>query len=133
MAVCFFLQTFPVLMLLIAQDTWVFYLFAIMFGIGLGGEMTAFPIINRQYYGNAPIGTAYGWQMLGAGVGMAIGPLLGGLIWDLTGDYKGAVVLSFALSFIGVASILVLPSTSRLLIPNWEESLPPEARSSSSA
>ena len=27
-----------------------------LFGIGFGGEMSAFPIINRQYYGGAPIG-----------------------------------------------------------------------------
>ena len=64
MAVCFSLQTFPVVMLLVANDLWVFYLFAILFGIGIGGEMTAFPIINRQYYGNAPIGPTYGWAWL---------------------------------------------------------------------
>jgi hypothetical protein len=28
-----------------------------------------------------------------------------------------------------VLSILVLPSTSRCLLPNWEDQLPPEARS----
>ncbi len=132
MAVSFALQTFPVLILLVAQDTWTFYLFAIIFGMGLGGEMSAFPIINRQYYGNAPTGTAYGWQNLGGGLGMALGPVLGGLIWTMTDDYMGAVILSFVLSLAGVVSILALPTTSRLLIPHWEESLPPEARSSAS-
>ena len=132
MAVCFALQTFPVLMLLFAQDLWVFYLFAIIFGVGIGGEMSAFPIINRQYYGNAPIGTTYGWQLLGGGMGMALGLPLGGLIWDATGSFGGAVWLSFALSTVGVVSIWLLPSTSHHLIPHWEESLPPEARSSAS-
>ena len=32
--------------------------------------MTAFPIVNRQYYGDAPTGITYGWQMAGAGIGM---------------------------------------------------------------
>ena len=36
MAVCFILQTAPVLILLGAQDAWAFYLFAVLFGIGLG-------------------------------------------------------------------------------------------------
>ena len=129
MAACFALQTVPVLMLLVAHDAWVFYLFAVLFGIGLGGEMSAFPIINRQYYGDAPSGTTYGWQTLGGGIGMALGPLLGGYLWDVTGGYNAAVVLSFGLSLVGVISIFALPSTAHHLIPRWEESLPPEARS----
>lgn len=129
MGICFTMQTAPVLILLVAQDAWAFYLFAVLFGIGLGGEMSAFPIINRQYYGDAPSGTTYGWQTLGGGIGMALGPLLGGYFWDLTGGYNAAVVLSFSLSLVGVISIAVLPSTHQHLIPGWDEALPPEARS----
>ena len=129
MGVCFTLQTAPVLMLLVAQDAWMFYLFAVLFGIGLGGEMSAFPIINRQYYGDAPSGTTYGWQTLGGGMGMALGPLIGGYLWDVTGAFTMAVWLSFGLSLVGVISIVALPGTSHHLIPRWEESLPPEARS----
>ncbi len=128
MGVCFALQTFPVLMLLAANDPWMFYVFSVLYAVGLGGEMTAFPVINRQYFGNAPPGTAYGWQNLGGGVGMALGPLLGGILWDVTGEYTAAVVLSFFLSLVGVVSIVVLPNTSHHLLPQWEESLPPEAR-----
>ena len=94
--------------------------------------MTAFPIINRQYYGSAPMGTTYGWQVLGGGIGMALGLVLGGFIWTQTGSYAGAVWLSFALSLVGVVSIWLLPSTSHHLLPHWEEALPPEARSSAS-
>jgi len=129
MGVCFALQTAPVLMLLVAQDAWVFYLFAVLFGVGLGGEMSAFPIINRQYYGDAPSGTTYGWQTLGGGVGMALGPLLGAYLRDTTGGFDAALYLSFGLSLVGVISIVALPSTAHHLIPHWEESLPAEARS----
>ena len=128
MGVCFALQTFPVLLLLVAQDPWVFFSFAVLFGIGMGGEMTAFPIINRQYFGGAPTGTTYGYQMLGAGMGMALGPLAAGFLWDLTGEYTGAITLSFALSLVGIISIFALPTTTRHLLPEWEDSLPPEAR-----
>ena len=132
MTACFFLQAFTVLILFVAQDPWMFYIFAVTFGIGFGGEMSAFPVINRQYYGNAPVGTAYGWQMLGAGFGMALGAWAGGFIWDVTGSYNGAVALSFVLSLVGGISILVLPTTSCQQIPRWEQSLPPEARSETS-
>ena len=128
MACCFCLQTFPLLLLLGAQEAWIFFLFAILFGIGVGGEVPIFPIINRQYYGHAPMGTLYGWQNVGNGVGMALGPVLGGLLWTWTGDYTGVLVLSFGASLAGVLAILVLPNTSCCLLPHWEEQLPPEAR-----
>jgi MFS family permease len=38
MACCFCMQTFPILLLLFVQDAWAFFLFAILFGIGVGGK-----------------------------------------------------------------------------------------------
>jgi len=129
MACCFSMQTFPILLLFFAQDAWTFFLFAILFGIGVGGEVPIFPVISRQYYGHAPMGGLYGWQNIGNGVGMALGPALGGLIWTQTGDYTGVLALSFGASLAGVLSILLLPGTSCCLLPHWEAQLPPEARS----
>ncbi|MCH8989394.1 MAG: MFS transporter [Chloroflexi bacterium] len=129
MAVCFFLQTAPIALLFFAHDAWQFYLFAVLFGIGFGGEMSAFPIINRQYYGGkAPIGTTYGYQMMGAGVGMATGALIGGQLRDWTGDFDATMALSLVLSLVGVISIIMLPSTKKELLPNWEDQLPEETR-----
>lgn len=132
MATCFFLQVAPVALLLFAilfyPVIWMFYLFAILFGIGFGGEMSAFPIINRQYYGNAPIGTTYGFQMTGAGLGMASGALLGSLLLAVTGGYAATAALSLVMSLIGVITIMFLPTTHRHQMPDWEEELPPEFR-----
>ena len=133
MAVCFALQTLPIVLLFFAVEPWHFYLFAVLFGIGFGGEMSAFPIINRQYYGSAPIGTTYGWQMMGAGIGMAAGSLAGGALRDLTGSFDATMGLSLALSLIGVFSIVVLPTTRHHQIPGWEEQLPPEAQTQPAA
>ena len=139
MGVCFFLQVAPVALLFFADSAWMFYLFAVLFGIGFGGEMTAFPIINRQYYGNAPIGTTYGWQMMGAGIGMASGAAIGGLLRDFTADFTypaiiasggftATIAASLFFSSLGVISILLLPRTSRHQLPDWEESLPEQYR-----
>jgi MFS family permease len=128
MTLCFCLQALPIALLFWAHEAWHFYLFAVLFGIGFGGEMSAFPIINRQYYGGAPTGTIYGWQMLGAGIGMASGSFLGGVLRDLTGDYTLAPFCSFILSLMGAIAILVLPSTTQRQIPEWEAALPPEVR-----
>ena len=95
--------------------------------------MSAFPIINRQYYGNAPTGTIYGWQMLGAGIGMASGAFLGGVLRDLTGAYTLALLCSLVLSMTGAISILLLPPTAHRQIPEWEAALPPEDRAPTAA
>ncbi len=140
MGVCFFLQVAPVFLLFFADSAWMFYLFAILFGIGFGGEMTAFPIINRQYYGNAPIGTTYGFQMMGAGFGMASGAAIGGVLRDFTegfsypafinsGDFTATVAASLVLSAMGVISIIFLPNTGRHQLPHWEDALPEEYQS----
>ena len=129
MGVCFGLQTLPILVLIVAGDSiTLYFLFAVLFGIGMGGEMTAFPIINRQYYADAPTATAYGWQMMGAGFGMALGPVAAGFLRDATGSYFSSLWLSFGLSVLAVVAIMFLPSTKRLQLPDWQESLPPEAR-----
>ena len=129
MGVCFALQTFPILILFVAGDSvGLYFLFAVLFGIGMGGEMTAFPVINRQYYADAPTATAYGWQMMGAGIGMALGPVSAGFLHDWTGSYVSSLWLSFGLSVLGVVGILFLPTTKLLQLPDWEEALPPEAR-----
>ena len=133
MAVCFALQTMPIALLFFAVDPWHFYLFSVLFGIGFGGEMSAFPIINRQYYGSAPIGTTYGWQMMGAGIGMAVGALAGGWLRDWTGGFDATMGLSLALSLVGVFSIVLLPSTHRHQLPDWEQELPPEAQTQPAA
>jgi MFS family permease len=129
MAAMFFLQGVPVLMLFWAHDVWQFYLFAAIFGVGYGGEGSAFPIINRQYFGLGPMGRSYGWQACGAMIGMALGGWIGGVLFGVFGNYDTTILLSTLASVAGGFVILSLGPTSRLLIPALEESLPPEGRS----
>lgn len=129
MATCLFIQGITVLLLFWAQEPWHFYLFAGLFGLGFGGEWTGYLVINRQYFGNGPMGSCYGFQMTGALLGHAIATSLGGLVVYATGSYYPVLVISMVFSLGGVAVILILDSTAKVLIPHWEDSLPPEARS----
>ena len=129
MAASLLIQGATVLMLFWAQDPWVFYLFAAAFGLGFGGEWTGYLVINRQYFGEGPMGTLYGWQTTGALMGHAVATALAGLVLYVTGSYSLILGLSMAFSLGGVVVIAMLDPTSRVLIPHWEESLPPEARS----
>ena len=124
MGICFLLQGLTVMALLWASEAWHYYLFAAVFGIGLGGEMSVFPIINRQYYGEAPMGVVYGWQSLGGGMGMALGAWVGGLTFDLTDGYTAAITLSALCSLAGAGLILFLEPTRRPLVTPWHQIRP---------
>ncbi len=114
-------QGLTVLLLLNADTTAAFYVFAVVFAIGYGGEGTVFPVINRQYFGQAPQGSIFSWQLMGANLGMALGGVLGAFTFDLTNSYTLAIWLSAGFSLSGAASILVLAPTRRMLIPDWDK------------
>ena len=128
MALAYFVQGISVFLLLWTTELWHFYGFAVLFGLGMGGEMSAFLVANRQYYGMGPVRTVFGFQSMGAGMGMALGGLIAGFVYDVFGSYDVAWYLSIGASMGGAICILFLQPTSRLLIPDWEDSLPPEAR-----
>jgi MFS transporter, OFA family, oxalate/formate antiporter len=121
MFIAFFGQGLGVFLLFTANSTLDFYIFAVVWAIPFGGEGTAFPVMIRKYYGHTPMGTTYGWQLLGAGLGMALGGLLPGMVFDITGGYAWAIGLSGAFSLAGAVAILLLENTRRPLIPNWPE------------
>lgn len=129
MAASLSIQALTVLILFWSHDPWAFYVFAVTFGFGFGGEWTGYLEINRRYFGEGPMGTCYGWQMTGAFVGHAVTTLLGGLVIYATGSFYPAFALSAIFSAAGLLVIATLDNTSQILIPNWEDDLPPEARS----
>ncbi len=109
-------QGLSVLILLGANSVFDFYLFAIMFGIPYGGEGTVIPVINKQYYGRFPMGTTYGWQLFGAGIGMAIGGFVPGILFDYLGNYNFAIWVSSISSLWGAVIVLMLRKTDKLIV-----------------
>ena len=122
------LQVFPLLILFFSHDVWAFYVFALFFGIGQSCEVPTFPIANRQYYGNVPQGSLYGWQNLGNGLGMGLAPVCAGVLWDLTGTYLAPLFMSLGFSIMALLSAWWLPSPRVRQIPDWETYLPANLR-----
>ena len=124
MAASLSIQAVTVFMLFWSQEAWAFYLFAGVFGIGFGGEWTGYLVINRQYYGDGPMGTIYGWQTTGALTGHAVATALAGLVIYATGSFNAVMALSVGFSAVGVLVIALLDDTTHVLIPDWEDDLP---------
>ena len=86
----------------------------VIFGLCYGGEMVGFPIINRQLFGAAaPLGTIYSFQMVGAGIGMALGGWLGGMLFDQSGAYTWSIVAAILTTSVGLPLALALPRHQR--------------------
>ena len=58
------------------------------------------------------LGTVMGLVEAGRGLGIAVGPLLGGLLFDLQGDYVLAFSLSMVLTFASICSMWLIGSGS---------------------
>ena len=125
------LQAFPLVIIFLAQDPWEFYLFALLFGVGQSCEVPTFPIANRQYYGNVPQGSLYGWRSIGSGFGMGTAPFVAGVLWDMTGTYMAPLLMSLGFSLIALKPALLLPSSEVPLLLYWENNLPQSLRSPS--
>jgi MFS family permease len=72
------------------------YVYALSFGYG-SGLYTAIIFAGAAdiFYGEH-FGTASGLLLTGMGLGGAIGPWLGGYLYDTTGSYDGAFILCMA-------------------------------------
>jgi MFS family permease len=126
LTIAMFGQSTSILILLFANDAWTFYAFAVIFGICYGGEMVGFPIINRRLFGaNAPLGSIYSFQMVGASTGMALGGWLGGVLFDASGAYTAAILVAAAIGYLGVPLSLWLP--------HHEKAAPPAAKAMATA
>lgn len=78
-------------------------------GFTFGGMLTLFPAFAADYFGLKNLGVNYGLLITAWGVGGVFGPLVGGLVRDLTGTYTISFVASGLLSLLGAAGALLLP------------------------
>jgi MFS family permease len=109
--ICLILQTVALVWLLVAKETWMLYLFAIVFGIGQGGIMPIQMMVTAELFGLKSLGMLGGALMLFGYSGMALGPILAGIIFDAKGSYDLAFIISIILGVVAILmSILLLRS-----------------------
>jgi MFS family permease len=90
-----------------------FYAIAAVFGFAYGGVMPLYAVLAREYFGQRILGTILGAATMVSSVGMALGPLGGGWIFDTFGQYTWLYVASFALGMGAVGIALFFPPLRR--------------------
>ncbi|GAC1516646.1 MAG: MFS transporter [Gemmatimonadaceae bacterium] len=93
------------------------YLFAAIFGVGLGGEYMVVPLMAAELFGVRLLGRAMGVILTADGVAEALAPVLVGRIHDRTGSYVGGFSVLVIIAVAGAAAITLLPRVRRVVQP----------------
>lgn len=108
------LQVGAVLLLLWARDLWMFYLFALVHGFTQGGLGTALTALIGDIFGLPNVGKLMGVLSVGWAVGASIGPVIGGLIFDVSNSYYAAFLIMAVLIVIRpLLLVLIRPEIGR--------------------
>ena len=85
------------------------YAFAIIFGIGLGGDYMIIPLMAAELFGIKVLGCLMGVILTADGVAEALSPMLVATIRDSSGSYAFGFSLLIILAIIGAVSVAMLP------------------------
>jgi MFS family permease len=92
-----------------ARDLSEFYAVAVIFGMSYGGVMPLYAVIAREYFPMRMMGTVFGAATMVSSLGMALGPAMGGIIFDRFGSYGLLYVGSFTVGLGAAAIALTFP------------------------
>lgn len=112
MGMCFIPLMSGLLLLQLAEGLWMLYAFAALYGLSHGGFFTLISPMLAQLFGTVSHGAIFGFTLASAAVGGAIGPVLAGRIFDVTGSYSTPFLIISALSLAALMLILSLTKTS---------------------
>ncbi len=81
------LQAFSALAYFFVRELGAFYAVAALFGFVYAGVMPLYAVLARENFPLRMMGTIIGGTAMAGSLGMATGPLVGGLIYDTFGSY----------------------------------------------
>jgi MFS family permease len=113
-------QAFGALAYLSANDLGSFYAVAALFGFIYAGVMPLYSVLARETFPLRMMGTVIGGTSMAGSLGMAAGPLAGGLIYDSFGGYGWLYIGSWG---IGIGAFLI----AMMFTPRRREQLVPAA------
>ena len=102
---------------LFSREAWMFYLFAVFYGIAHGAFFTLLSPMLAGLFGLGSIGVIIGVVMFVGTISATISPFLSGLIFDIMGSYQLAFIIALIFSIIALLLVTLLKPTSQLTSP----------------
>ena len=107
------MQALGVLVLMTANSMAMVYLFIFLFGVGFGGGIPLGTAIWAEYFGRKAFGKIMGFSAPVGMISSAVGPIMAGHIFDVTGSYSYAFMAISALVLCGSPVIMSLRKKPR--------------------
>src|SRR5436309_344442 len=85
------------------------YIFAAVFGVGLGGDYMIVPLMAAEIFGVQLLGRLLGVILTAGSVAEALSPWLVGRLRDTTGSYSAGFLVLIGMGLLGAASAAMLP------------------------
>jgi len=106
--ICGFLQVGAIVWVAWAQEVWMFYLFAIVYGFALGGFDIPVTALISDIFGLQSLGEIMGVLIIGWGLGAAIGPAVGGIIFDVNKTYFLAFMIGALAMVVAISCVAMI-------------------------
>jgi sugar phosphate permease len=87
----------------------VINVFAIIFGVGLGGDYMIIPLMAAELFGVKILGRVMGIILTADGFADALSPMLVGWLRDRVGNYGVAFIVLIGLAALGITAVAMLP------------------------
>jgi len=101
-------------LLYFASTPGVIYLFAFIFGMGLGGDYMIIPLMAAELFGVRIMGRVMGLVLTADGLAEAFSPMLVARLRDNSANYANGFVALIILAVIGIIAVAILPKKSIL-------------------
>jgi MFS family permease len=109
MVLIYLLAAVALPLLFLGHSSLALYLFAVVFGIGLGGDYMIVPLMTAEIFGVQLLGRLLGLILTAGSVAEAVSPWLIGRLRDRTGSYSSGFFVLIGMALLGVAAAAMLP------------------------
>lgn len=89
------------------------YIFAVIFGIGLGGDYMIIPLMAGDLFGIRALGRTMGIILVADGVAESLFPMLVGRLYDMTKSYTTGFVILICVALTGAIIVSFLSKTKQ--------------------
>ncbi|MBA4409189.1 MAG: MFS transporter [Bacteroidota bacterium] len=101
-------------LLLLPEFTGRIYIFAVIFGIGLGGDYMIIPLMAGDLFGVRALGRTMGIILVADGIAEASFPMLVGGLYDASKSYTNGFLVLIGLATLGAVIVSFLPKTKQI-------------------
>lgn len=113
MMMMFLAQGMAFMMLVSVESHLAIFLASAWVGLNFGGIFALFPSATADYFGAKHFGVNYGWIFTAYGVAGILGPVVGGVLFDVTEQYVMAFVFAGILCFVAAAAAVAVWGLAR--------------------